>query len=240
MTASELKHRLLRVVGVSIPASAPAYIVDDVVQAVNHAYQVLWQDVPRERRAAYTRRIEQTTIPLGQNSVTLDKAIQSVLPPVRVLPLSTPLMVANHKTEVENHGLIIGNATGETTNSVPVVYYLDRLHQEKSDAILLRVIVAPTPSVETEITFEAEVYAPSFSAEQFCSATPPPLRIPHDYAESVLYPIAAFHLATQSQWFTKPESLPGIEAEYERAKLRAGISDPATTAATSSTKPADR
>jgi hypothetical protein len=240
MTAAELKNRLLKTVGLEIPGTAPAHMVDSVRNAVNHAFQVLWLDVPRDRRVAYTRRLDTYTVPAGTDSVTLPAGVQAVLPPVRVLPLKTSLMVASHKSEVESYGLLRGGLTGETTNSVPRVYYVDSVHQAQSNAMSIRLILAPTPAVETGLLVEVEVLAPSFGAGDFCGSSTPLVPIPNDYAESMLLPIAAYHLATQSRWFKAADLLPVIEAEYERAKLRAGIVDPTPTAASQSVKPADR
>ena len=236
MTAADLKSRLLRVVGVS--ASAPDYVVDAVVNAINHAFQVLWVDVPRDRRVPYTRRIDNITLGPGVSTAALGIDVQAVLPPVRVLPEKKPLMPAAHKSEVENYGLYRGNATGETTNAPPQVYYVESLHHAASNAMTVSLIVAPTPALDTEIVLEVELLAPSFTHADLCAGKLVP--VPNNYAESILLPIAAYHLATQSDWYNKPERLPGIEAEYTRAKARAGIIDPTTQAPALTVKASDR
>ena len=240
MTTAELKSRLLRVVGVDRAGQAPDYLVDAVVNAVNHAFQVLWLDVPRDRRVPYTRRLETLTFAAGDNAVQLASDVQSVLSPVRVLPLKTALMGAAHKSEVESYGLLRGNTTGETTNAVPQVYYVESIHQAASNSMRVSLIVAPTPAAEVEILIEVEVTAPSFVAADFCCTPAPAVPIPNDYAESLLLPIAAYHFATQSNWFKDADRLPVIQAEYDRAKARAGISDPTTQAPASTVRPSDR
>lgn len=240
MTASELKHRLLRVIGINTPASAQASAVDSVVHAINHAYQVLWQDVPKENRLAYTRRTDNLTLTPGMSSIELSGDVQSVVPPIRRLPALIPLRPVSHRSEVENYGLLSGRKVTDVPAGAPQVYFLESRHQAAADSLRLTILVAPTPVVNTDLRIEVELEAPNIVASDLCCDTPAPLRIPNAYAESLLYPIAAYHLATQSAWFKRQEAFPAIEAEYERAKARLGIVDPSAVAAKSHVTPSDR
>jgi hypothetical protein len=240
MTTAELKRRLLRVVGIENPGSAPDFLVDAVVNAVNHAFQVLWSDVPRDRRSHYTRREDTVTLSAGSSEIVLAPEVQNVLPPVRALPQKKPLMPLGHKSEIENYGMLRGGANGETTNGTPVVYYVDAVHQSASNATRTTLAVAPTPAIDTDILIDVELRAPSFVSGDFCGVSTPALPIPNDYAESVLLPIATFHIATQSTYFKRPEAMPAIQGEYDKALLRAGISDPTTTAPQANRRPSDR
>jgi len=240
MTSAELKARLLRIIGINQAGSASAYQIDSVVHAINHAYQVLWQDVPKERRAAYTRRPETVTVSVGNTSVELDPLIASVLPPVRRLPDRVPLSPCSHRSEIECYGLLTGRKVTDALSGPPQVYFLESRHQAMADSLRLTLYLAPAPASDTEIVMDVEIHAPSITASNLCSASPVALQIPNDYAESLLYPIAAYHLATVSTEFRQPEKLPAIEAEYERAKARLGITDPAVVAAKTVVKPADR
>jgi hypothetical protein len=240
MNAAELKARLLRVVSVESPGSAPAHLVDSVVHAVNGAYQVMWQDVPKDRRATYTRRTRSETIAPGQSMVELPRDTQSVLPPVRRLPTLTPLHPARHRSEVENYGIYAGAVSGDAPGGAPQVYYLDAFHAADADSVRIRLLVAPTPVEEVELRLVEELEAPAIDANDLCSASPAALKIPHQYVETLLYPVAAYLLATQSRWFKAAEALPGIEAEYQRALGRLGVVDPSVAAAAANVRPQDR
>lgn len=230
MTAAELKHRLLRVVSVEIPGNAPSYVEDAVTNAVNHAYQVLWTDVPRERRAAYTRRIDEVSLVAGTDTYQLGSDVQAVLNPVRLKTDQRTVRAAETKYEVTNYGFISGSLTADSSNTRPEIYFTESIYQNADDAQRIRVIVAPTPATDETLEIEVEVQAPEFSTADFCAGSPPALRIPNDYVESILLPIAAYHLATQSNWFSNPDKLPAIEQEYGRALVRAGINPPPTIA----------
>lgn len=240
MTATELKQRLLRVIGIDSPGAAPAHVVDEVVHAINHAYQVMWQDVPRVLRSAYTRRIDSVTLDNGQRDKELAEDVQAVLPPVQLLPTYSPLIPASHRSEINSFGFLRGRLEPDPVPGSPQIYWIESKFQAAADSMRVTLIVAPTPTKETELRVEVEIAAPTVSSADLCGSTPTPLKVPNDYAESILYPLAAYHLAAASQRFKNPERFPAIEAEYERAKSRLGITDPSTIAAARSVKPSDR
>lgn len=239
MTAKDLKLRLLRLLGYDDPGTATVAAQDDVTQAVNQAYQLLWNDVPVSSRTHYTRRIDQVALTAGEKSYLLASDVQNVLPPVRLVQGDRALMPAEHKSEVLSYGLLQGSTLPDTTNTRPEVYFLERIAQSQDDGTRSRLLVAPTPSTAETMEVEVETQAPSFTTADFCSGTPPALQIPHAYAESLLFPVAAGLLAGRSTHFYRNDLMPTIQADYQRALQSVGLSDPLPTAAENAQKPGD-
>ena len=230
MTANDLKQRMLRILGYTTTGTAPDAAVDDVTQAVNQAYQILWFNVPINQRTHYTRRIDQISLTAGTNSYQLAEDVQSVLPPVRLTQDDRTVLPASHKSEVINYGFVTGRTVSDTSNNRPETYYTERVAQNQDDGTRIRLLLAPTPATAETLDVEVEISAPEFSAADFCSETPPSLRIPHDYAESLLFPVAAYLLAGRSTYFNQQEKLQTLQADYQRALASVGASDPLPTA----------
>lgn len=225
MTASELKTRLFRVVGVESPGSAPAHLLDAVANAVNHAYQVLWVDVPKARREEYTRVSRTYEVGPGETSIDLPADVQGVLPPVRSLPERLPLLIATHRSEIEGYLALSPGAPAHA------LAFVSSTHRNDPDSMRLQILLAPPSSDPREILVDIEIKAPRLAPADFCGDPGPHLRVPHEYAEGILLPIAAYHMATQSRWFRGGEEvLAPIKEGYEAALLRAGIVSPSTTA----------
>tara|TARA_R110000772_G_scaffold143235_1_gene252758 strand:- start:27819 stop:28541 length:723 start_codon:yes stop_codon:yes gene_type:complete len=233
MTATELKDRLLRIISYDRPASAPTSAKDDVTLAVNHAFQVLWTDVPREYRTHYTKRVDTVPLVAGTNSYELASDVQGVMPPISFLTDRSPLHAATYLSEVVQYGFIRGTTSTSTNNARPSIYYLERLGQVASDGTRINLLVAPTPVVAESLLVNVEITAPRFVVADFCSDSPPPLQMPHEYAESLLLPIASYLLAARSQRTSLTANIEALQADYSAALRRAGATDPTATATVS-------
>lgn len=234
MTAADLKHRLLRVIWQNSPGGAPAQAQDDVTHAVNQAYQFLWTMPPKEFRTHYTRRIDTVALVIGTSSYELGDDVQSVLPGVRLVSDHRLVRAATSKSEVQNYGFLRGSTTGSVDNARPEIYYCETLAENNDDATTVTLMLAPTPAAVENMAVEVEALAPVFTTEDFCDETPPKLRMPHNYAETLLYPIAAWFLASQSTYFAggQPQSagrMAAIQAGYEQALQAVGMTVPDST-----------
>ena len=240
MTLNQLSKRLLRVINHTTTGSAPENAWDDVVQAINWAYQFLWTRIPVEKRTHYTRRFDEVELIAGTNTYTLSSDVQGVLNPAYLASGNQQVSAATHKSTVLNFGLAIGNKATDVTNGRPEVYYVNSSGQSQDDGTKIELIVAPTPAAAETLKIEVEVEAPEVVRADLCSETPPALRIPNDYAESLLYPVAAHHIATHSTHFNRPERLAGIDQDYQAALALAGVTDPSQTAVKNSHHPGDK
>ena len=229
MTAKELFQRLLRAVDMEFPGVTPSYIQDDIAIAVNQAYQVLYLDVPREYRCHYTRDFTTVNLLAGQGSYSL-AGTQGLLSPVYYASDSKVLAGTANKYEILNYHNLIGNACATQIDARPQVYYLERSASVLDDSTTLTLYVAPTPIAAEVLNLEVERMAPSFTAADFCATTPPPLRMPHDYIESLLLPVATYMVA-RSAWFDNEEKIEMYREDYQRTLIRAGASDPQNLAA---------
>ena len=235
MTAANLKHRLLRLLHIENPGSSPDYIAQDVTEAVNAAYQVLWTTVPRNERSHYTRTISSITLVPGTWQYDL-ATTQGVFTPV-YLDLGYKILApANSKNEVLNY--YRNQGLSESVTGRPDIYYCERIAQNADSATKTTLLLAPTPAAAESLHVEVEKIAPRFTTAEFCADSPPSLQIPHDYAESILLPVA-LHFAARSHWFNRPELLPVLKQDAEAALIRAGATDTNVLSAEKGETPSD-
>lgn len=224
MTPAQLKHRLLRLLHVEQPGSAPAYVQDDVTQAINTAYQILWTAVPQDRRSHYTRRADTVTLASGDTSALMAEDVAGILGPIRRQADKKQLLPLTHESEYLNWTHLAGSGSG-SADGKPRAYWIQRTFQAADDATQIRIFVAPTPTASTTLEIPVEMQAPRFETADFCADPQPTLRIPHAYIESLLLPVALYY-ASASAWFTKTDMLPRIESDAQRALAQIGVTDP--------------
>lgn len=226
MTPADLKHRLLRLLRVESPGTAPSYIQDDVTIAVNAAYQTLWLDVPETRRSHYTRRIDTVALTAGTHEYVLDDDVANVLGPIYRVTDSEPLMPLASKHDFLNYGPI-AKGLAQAPNGPPEAYYLDRRSTTADAGTETRLFIAPTPAADVSIEMEVEIRCPRFATADFCADVPPKLQIPQEYVESTLLPVATWY-AAGSHWFTDRDGAltQRLQSEATRALARMGVTDP--------------
>ena len=224
MTAKDLKHRLLRIIRQDHPGTEPSYLGDDVTQAVNWAYQVLWSQVPEDRRSHYTRRLDTISLVAGTREYALAEDVQDVIGPVYRITDESPLMPLRHKTDVLTYAARVKET--RTLDNGPVeAFYIERLNQLADDATRIKLWVAPIPVAAVNLRAEVETQAPRFERDDFCSATPPKLQIPHAYVESLLLPVAARYMMLSNR-FNNAALGEQLEKEATRALAAVGVTDP--------------
>jgi hypothetical protein len=76
--------------------------------------------------------------------------------------------------------------------------------------------VVPSPTTNTSLSIEVSLKAPAFTTADYASSTAIP--IPHNYAETLLLPIARY-LSSSSLFFAdkSKQREPLLKAEYDRA-----------------------
>lgn len=224
MTAKELKHRLLRLIRQDYPGTEPAYLGDDVTQAVNWAYQVLWSQVPEEKRSHYTRRIDTISLAAGSREYSLAADVQDVIGPLYRVTDESPLMPLRHKSDLFGYGARV-KGEASLSNGPVEAFYVERLHQTEDNATRIKLWVAPTPTAAVNVRVEVEIQAPRFTREDFCSVSPPKLQMPHAYVESLLLPVAGRYMMLSSH-FNNPALGEQLEKEAQRALAAVGVTDP--------------
>lgn len=160
------------------------------------------------------------------DSITLDDEIQEVMTPVfikgqlRMHPVSSVSNLAHSIERFEDYGMedsvhVAPNPpTIEETSSCPRRYAIDPglVDQFGKDRRRLRFY----PAADKKYLIEARVRL-SMPVYKGVDDTDIDLPIPNDYCESILLPIAEFHLI-RSPFFRDRESVPGIQAGYQAAK----------------------
>lgn len=228
MTASELRDKLLRQLWSPTSAQTPTYIHKDIATAVNQAFQVIWGAPNLD----YLRRkISTFSTVNGQQAYTLSQNLLQIIGPVS--SPSWPLIPLNHKGDLSNFTARFLQADTDAQSGGPRAYYLERLYSSDSDAdpVTVKMLLAPTPTSAVTITYEAAYEPPSFTdCDLDEDATLP---IPHGFVETLLLPIAAWHLKS-SHWFKKGQmvnSEPYIDQQYRQALTQLGLVDPQISAA---------
>ena len=198
--------------------NAPAYIQQEVPQAVNSALQVMWLDVPRERRSHYTRTITELDVDAGIDNYIIPKT-QGILSPVWHKDDKCPLTPLTTKYEA----LAFTALDDRAAHGRPFAYFAERTATQ--DGTQINIMLQPVPIEDETIVLEVETMAPSYDLEDFCCESCPVIPLPMQYIESLLLPLANYYMA-RSSWFDNHQLFQAIERDYQRALMRAGATDP--------------
>lgn len=219
MLASQLRDSLLRTLWMEHPDKAPNFLHQDVAVAVNQAFQSLWAAPNLDY---LRRRKENFTTTSGEAAYELDRTLLSMIGPVTTS--SWPLIPLSSKGDWRHFAPRYLAADPAAASGQPRAYYLERVlsGNDEADSVTVRLLLAPAPSsailVEYEAAFEPPVYSDCDLQED------KPLPIPHGFVETLLLPIARWHL-TSSHAFKRSaavDSMPAIEAQYQLAQAQLG------------------
>ena len=217
MTLAELKADILRVIYVERIETAPDYILEAVKSAINEAYQWIWLSPE-----TYFREVETViNVASGVSKTTLSDVVE----------VAGPLMQGDRQL------VALGNE-GENTMAPklyvgadgvgrPRYYYVRRNRQDTASAVSVVLEVHPVPDANYEVLANLIPAAPSFTYAEILTSTAD-LQIPHEYAETLLQPIAR-KCITRCHWFQNTEILPLIEADYKVALAALRLADPYRT-----------
>jgi hypothetical protein len=214
MKVNEAIDSMYEVFGIPNNASAPDIMRRRIFNDLNSAMQLLWTKGHR-LLDYYTRSEEAVTIQAGQKETLLGDNIQSVLGPVRRADgmLLRPIRT---RGEYDNYASIYAGSITALQGAPPQAYFIDQNRGTAPDATALSIFVVPVPTVATPLTLEVSLRAPAFTTTDYTNQTQIP--IPHNYAETLLLPIARY-LVCSSLFFAdkSKQREPLLKAEYDRA-----------------------
>lgn len=214
MKVNEAIDAMYEVFGVPNNAAAPDIMRRRIFNDLNSSLQLLW--TKGHRLLDYYTRSEITiTIPSGSNNVSLPDSVQSVLGPVRrsdgiiLRPISS-------RGEYENYHAIYLGSVAASAPGTPQAYFIEAGTNTGPDASLLTLFIVPRPLTNIDIKAGVSLNAPSFTIANY--TTPTEIPIPHNYAETLLLPIARY-LVCSSLFFAdkSKQREPLLKAEYDRA-----------------------
>jgi hypothetical protein len=214
MKVNEAIDSMYEVFGIPNNASAPDIMRRRIFNDLNSAMQLLWTKGHR-LLDYYTRGEETITVTANQKETLLSDNIQSVLGPVRRADgmLLRPIRT---RGEYDNYASIYAGSITTLAGAPPQAYFIDQNRGSAPDATSISIFVVPVPTVNTTLTLEVSLRAPAFTTADYTNQTQIP--IPHNYAETLLLPIARY-LVCSSLFFAdkSKQREPLLKAEYDRA-----------------------
>lgn len=224
MTLSALRDDLLRKLGYDA-GSATSAALADVAIALNWALQTMWQ----AGEAWFLRETLSLTLVAGTSAYTLPDSVRSVLGPVRGRA-GLPVRRLESRGEVSDFGLLyLGQYTRTLSNGAPQAYYVEHGRQSGNDAHSVRLFVVPPPDADavtdhSPLEVEGVSECPNYSAADLSLSTVVP--VADQFSESILLPLARLAV-TRSNLFSRPETLPRIQADAVQALRALGLDSPA-------------
>jgi len=224
MDIETFRDHLYRVVQVEQPGTAPSYLKQDAVTALNRAYQNIWNAPNAD---FLTREIHQFATASGISEYQLDDDVQEVLGPLRFSSSGKPIAPCDSKGEFLSFGAIYSGNDYDTDNADPQVFWVDRRRKTgdaQDEVVEIYLMLAPTPASTKNLEVDLARECPVFTVDSFCDGSKLPT--PHRYHESILLPLAQYHM-TQSHLFRRgQEALRGYQESYAAALTSLGVSDP--------------
>jgi hypothetical protein len=218
----QARNDLLSKLGVEDSSLATALMLQDVVIALNAALQTL-QTAGEDY---FTREIIDATFTAGSTFVTLSASVQNVIGPIRITSgpnTGMPLLALQSKGEIDQFGRIFQDQTSWLmTAGEPTAYWVENLRNGNDGEINeIRIRPAPVPTANRNFQVEVVNDAPSYAVTDLSSGTTY-LPVAQNYAESLLLPIARLNVTRSSQ-FSRPELLPQITEDAQRAMQELGM-----------------
>lgn len=216
MTVTQAIDSIYEVFGIPNNASAPDIMRRRIFNDLNSALQLIWSKGHR-LLDYYTRRTISATITANTNSVVLSDSVEAVLGPVR-RPDGVGLRPIRTQGEYDSFASIYAGSLTALTGAPPQAYFADqeRPDPDSSDSTKITMYVVPSPTINTALSVEVSIKAPAFTTSDYTSQSLIP--IPHNYAETLLLPIARY-LSSSSLFFAdkSKQREPLLKAEYDRA-----------------------
>ena len=218
MTVRDAIDSIYEVFGLPGNAAAPTIMKRRIFNDLNSAMQLLWAKGNR-LFDFYTRRNQTVTIQANAASVELSDDVQSVLGSVATGSPRVLLRPIRSRGEYDAFYSIYANSLTTLANATPQAYYVEATRSASGpDATTITLFVVPRPSVTTNLEMEVTLKAPSFTEADYNASPSTSIPIPHNYAETLLLPIARY-VACSSLFFAdkSKQREPQLKAEYDRA-----------------------
>lgn len=205
----DVRDSLLRTLGIEAVGSASAYVLADVLAAMNFAQQTLWMAGPDY----FTRTQIDVALVAGTAVYTLADSVQSVLGPLR-LPSGRTLRAIESRAEFDNFGLLyLGQNSPTVAAGTPLAYFVENLNQTANDPVKIKLHVVPAPDATAAgtATLDGVADCTLFATADLASANV--LSVAHQYTESLFMPLARKAI-TRSNYFSASDLKASIEADY--------------------------
>lgn len=212
LTIAQVRDDLLSKLGIEDSGLAPALALQDAVIAINGALQFL-QTAGED---FFTR--EEVVLPFvaGTAFYTLPEDVQTVIGPARWND-TVPLRALESRGELDQFDrMFLGVSDYGTSDGDPMAYWVENLRNGNSgDINEVRIWLAPRPAIGGQLYVDVVHDAPTYDTDDFAAGTAI-LPVAQNYTESVFLPIARM-LVTRSIFFSRPDQLPSLQSDYERA-----------------------
>jgi hypothetical protein len=217
MNVTQAIDAIYEVFGIPNNASAPEIMRRRIFNDLNSALQLIWVKGHR-LLDYYTRQTITATISANSNNVTLDDSVEAVLGPVKRVSDGVGLRPIRTRGEYDSFASIYAGSLTALTGAPPQAYFAEekRPASDQADSTAITLFVVPVPTASTQLSVEASIKAPSFGVNDYTNSTAIPM--PHNYAETLLLPIARY-LSSSSLFFAdkSKQREPLLKAEYDRA-----------------------
>jgi hypothetical protein len=217
MNVTQAIDAIYEVFGIPNNASAPEIMRRRIFNDLNSALQLIWSKGHR-LLDYYTRQTITATITANSNNVVLSDSVSAVLGPVKRVSDGLGLRPIRTRGEYDSFASIYAGSLTALTGAPPQAYFIDekRPDPDASDSTKITLFVVPSPTANTSVSLEVSLKAPAFTTADYASSTAIP--IPHNYAETLLLPIARY-LSSSSLFFAdkSKQREPLLKAEYDRA-----------------------
>jgi len=212
LTIAQVRDDLLSKLGIDDSADASALALQDCLIAINGALQIL--QIAGED--FFTR--EQIVLPFvaGTAFYTLPEDVQTVIGPARWNDV-TPLSAMESRGELDQYDRIyLGTSDQGTSEGDPFAYWVENVRNGNSgDINQVRIWLAPRPAIAGDLYVDVVHDAPTYDIADFSAGTAV-LPVAQNYCESVFLPVARI-LVTNSSLFSRPDIMPGLQRDYDRA-----------------------
>jgi len=217
MNVTQAIDAIYEVFGIPNNASAPEIMRRRIFNDLNSALQLIWSKGHR-LLDYYTRQTITATITANSNNVVLSDSVSAVLGPVKRVSDNVGLRPIRTRGEYDSFASIYAGSLTALTGAPPQAYFADqeRPTPDSADSTKITMFVVPSPTTNTALSIEVSLKAPAFTTADYASSTAIP--IPHNYAETLLLPIARY-LSSSSLFFAdkSKQREPLLKAEYDRA-----------------------
>ena len=219
LTIVQARNDLLSKLGIEDATLASTLALQDVLVAINGAMQQL----QTAGQSYFTRQNLTLTLAAGTAIYNIPSSMQSVLGPVRWNDVK-PLRALESQGELDQFARIFlgDSGYGGGTDDDPVAYWVDYLRTGTAgDVCAITITLAPAPAAPAgTLVMEVINDAPNYVVADLSSTAVLP--VAQNYTESIFLPIARM-LVTRSSQFSRPELLPQLKEDYQRAMARLGF-----------------
>jgi len=212
LTIAQVRDDLLSKLGYEDASLAPALALQDCLIAINGSLQIL-QTAGED---FFTREEVVLTFVAGTAFFTLPQDVQTVIGPARWND-ETPLRALESRGELDQFDRIyLGVSDQGTAEGDPFAYWVENVRNGNSgDINQVKIWLAPRPSIAGDLYVDVVHDAPTYDINDFSAGTAI-LPVAQNYCESVFLPVARM-LVTNSFLFSRPDIMPGLQRDYDRA-----------------------